>query len=367
MNRLSEKTVKDIERCAQWKERSQKTHSVHERELQENHDYTSLLLGDSMLERFKDSHCHMHRLSRCFNAGVGGDKISNVLYRIQCGLFDLLPANLNHTLIHVGTNNLKKKNTPDQVFREYELLVRAIHESFPQATVTATGLFYREDVPDGVVDHYNLEVKRIIEGGRDRFLAAPKITKMQRCDDVHLNGEGYAQWDDYLMEHWGRSVATNLLGKNEIASTKFLLTTQSPANWLSHEEQSRWINALRSSRLRTEWNQTAEEAKRNGLRRGYLSQSCCSHNVSAVFFRQVLVTYNPKSDGKQIVHLPRKQKETERMSKEPFLASEVQGQRLQRSNARRNLPQQNNINHHERRISKTMHDDKWLSQEEQIR
>jgi hypothetical protein len=52
----------------------------------------TVLIGDSMLERLKTTgaHTQIAHLPSSFNAGVGGDKIENVLYRLDLGMMDLL-------------------------------------------------------------------------------------------------------------------------------------------------------------------------------------------------------------------------------------------------------------------------------------
>lgn len=70
-----------------------------------------VLLGDSMLERFQTTGKYTQigglQYPRVFNAGVGGDKIENVLYRIRLGLLSILKAkNPKLVVIHIGTNNL---------------------------------------------------------------------------------------------------------------------------------------------------------------------------------------------------------------------------------------------------------------------
>jgi hypothetical protein len=80
-----------------YKERSNQTHdTVHAPLLaqQPSKPIWCLLLGDSMLERLKTTGAHTQLAqigyADVFNAGVGGDRIQNVLYRL--GTKDLFRA-----------------------------------------------------------------------------------------------------------------------------------------------------------------------------------------------------------------------------------------------------------------------------------
>lgn len=74
------------------KSRSHDTHNeIHLPILSQNPAlaFTTVLVGDSMIERLKTtgSSTRIARLPSSFNAGVGGDRIENVLYRLDLGLF----------------------------------------------------------------------------------------------------------------------------------------------------------------------------------------------------------------------------------------------------------------------------------------
>jgi len=71
-------------------------------------DFDIVLLGDSMLERLKTTGAstRLAHMERTFNAGVGGDKIENVLYRLgTLGMLDKLSErNVKLWVVMVGTN-----------------------------------------------------------------------------------------------------------------------------------------------------------------------------------------------------------------------------------------------------------------------
>lgn len=122
------------------------------------------------------------RLGGVFNAGCGGDKIENMLFRLVggadgqshpqetqpeeknfSGLADAFsPPKENKVLlwiIQAGTNNLHKKKglTDTSVSALRVLLMSLLQISVPEVHILLTGLFYRNDIADSLVDQANGE------------------------------------------------------------------------------------------------------------------------------------------------------------------------------------------------------------------
>ncbi|KUJ22128.1 SGNH hydrolase [Mollisia scopiformis] len=171
---------------------------------------TTLLIGDSMFERFKTTGIHTRIAqsgSQTFNAGVGGDKVENVLYRLDLGLLDLLSKQdekIKICIVMVGTNNLGKK-TPLKVDK-YRLLVQALLRISDR--VLCCEIFKRKDIEYSVVEESNRMLREMIgdvntnlKDERVRWLEAPPEIGMERLvDHVHLDEEGYGIWDKVLWE-----------------------------------------------------------------------------------------------------------------------------------------------------------------------
>lgn len=178
-----------------------------------------VLLGDSMLERFKTSgnNTQIGQMSypQLFNAGVGGDKIENVLYRVDLGLLRLLkPKNPKVVVIHLGTNNLQQKRGLEcQHLDEYYLLLQALLISLSnRPKVLVTGLFKRRDIDEEYITQSNMALEALVariskeemkkhEMQQDNihWMAPPKEIGRQHLDDnVHLNTNGYKMWDTAL-------------------------------------------------------------------------------------------------------------------------------------------------------------------------
>ncbi|CAF0984153.1 unnamed protein product [Rotaria sordida] len=178
-----------------------------------------VLLGDSMLERFKttgkDTQIGQLQYPRMFNAGVGGDKVENVLYRIELGLLIMLKAkNPKLIVIHIGTNNLQPKRSLHGLHLDnYHLLLQALLRFLPvQTQILVTGLFKRRDVDDQCVLQSNIDIKQIVnmintqetkrqaeENNRVHWIEPPEEIQLDHLtDNVHLNLRGYQIWDEKL-------------------------------------------------------------------------------------------------------------------------------------------------------------------------
>ena len=171
----------------------------------------TVLIGDSMLERLKTTgaHTQIAHLPSSFNAGVGGDKIENVLYRLDLGMMDLLEErNVKVWVVMVGTNNLKKTHhlLPVEV-QSYRLLLQSLLYISPRSQIIACELFKRKDVGDQYVEESNELLRGMLNdfdknlgiGQSIHWIEAPLgITKEHLVDHVHLNEEGYRIWDQTL-------------------------------------------------------------------------------------------------------------------------------------------------------------------------
>ncbi|KAJ0387332.1 hypothetical protein COL922a_002574 [Colletotrichum nupharicola] len=220
-----------------YKQRSHETSlERHLIELENNPAQPSIvLLGDSMIERMittglspsfdpwpsttmisdeimaqkqtQTSSAKPARLKGVFNAGVGGDKFENVIYRLTGSsdpsrpLAGLLNALRNRDVklwvLHVGTNNLHPKcGLRDSDLAIFRLIVEALLEM--GGKILLVGLFKRKDINDELVvkanENYLKLVRQFQEEGSDRieFLEPPLVDK-DEClvDHVHLNEKGF--------------------------------------------------------------------------------------------------------------------------------------------------------------------------------
>ncbi|KAF8932984.1 hypothetical protein BGZ47_011082 [Haplosporangium gracile] len=163
-----------------------------------------------MLERLKTTGAFtgLAQLPGSFNAGCGGDKIENVLYRLDL-MYPLIQScsNIKLWVVMVGTNNLRKKGFRPTDVALYRLLLQALLRVAPGSKVLACEIFKRKDIEDRYVDKANEMVKGMIEemngylGGRKIWWsAAPNdVTKEMLEDHVHLDENGYSRWEEQLL------------------------------------------------------------------------------------------------------------------------------------------------------------------------
>lgn len=226
-----------------YKQRSHETsRERHTIELQNNPTGPSVvLLGDSMIERMvttglspsfdpwpstalisdetfrqqpQVSSASPGRIQGVFNAGVGGDKFENVIYRLTGssdpvkplnGLLDALRnRDVKLWVLHVGTNNLH----PKRGMRKSDLvLLRLVVEALLETNgkILLVGLFRRKDIKDELVAEANESyvelVRQFQENGSSRIeFLEPPLVDMDECleDHVHLNERGYQIWAQVL-------------------------------------------------------------------------------------------------------------------------------------------------------------------------
>ncbi|EXF86211.1 hypothetical protein CFIO01_02270 [Colletotrichum fioriniae PJ7] len=215
-----------------YKQRSHETsRERHTVELQNNPTGPSVvLLGDSMIERMvttglspsfdpwpsttlisdetirqqpQVSSASPGRIQGVFNAGVGGDKFENVIYRLTGssdpvkplnGLLDALRnRDVKLWVLHVGTNNLH----PKRGMRKSDLvLLRLVVEALLETNgkILLVGLFRRKDIKDELVakanESYVELVRQFQENGSSRIeFLEPPLVDIDECleDHVHLN------------------------------------------------------------------------------------------------------------------------------------------------------------------------------------
>lgn len=249
-----------IEQHAKYKERSYQTSKERHVPLLNDHP-TGLhvvLFGDSMLERMKTTggspdlqpwpsttmlsssaverisgsqqESGLGRIDGVFNAGVGGDRIENMLYRLLGDpnekLTGLIPIfnerDVRLWIVQAGTNNLHRKHgLRDNDHDLLRLLLQTLLKISHGAIILLTELFYRKDIPDELVDKANEKRRSLIATmntniGREAIVSLPAPMEFSKdrhlYDHVHLNLEGYQIWAEVLVPK-----AASMLGKVEIS------------------------------------------------------------------------------------------------------------------------------------------------------
>ncbi|KAH7377220.1 SGNH hydrolase-type esterase domain-containing protein, partial [Plectosphaerella cucumerina] len=179
---------------------------------------SEMWVGNAALESFRDqASCSIRRLSGVFQAGVGGDKLQHIMYRLvgdgdasrpMPGLLEALEHyDVPLWVIHAGSNNIhRRRGLADGDIECLHLLLSAVASRGRR--VLLTGLFYRKDVPRDVIDAANDEYLKLIrrlnsDAGEHTFdfLGPPAEfdPSVHLEDHVHLTKAGYQRWAARLL------------------------------------------------------------------------------------------------------------------------------------------------------------------------
>lgn len=139
------------------------------------------------------------RIQGVANFGCGGDKIQNILYRVigdpdmnLKGLAQELQSpdaggpvtrrNLKLWVIQAGTNNLHRKHgLRDTDLYSMDVLLSTLHRlSHPGTKFLVTGLFYRRDIPNELVDQANDALQSLVDRLDQEYLETPKPTEQSQ-------------------------------------------------------------------------------------------------------------------------------------------------------------------------------------------
>ncbi|KAM0338683.1 hypothetical protein ACHAPU_011240 [Fusarium lateritium] len=166
--------------------------------------YEIALLGDSLFERFKTTgkKLSINKNSRVLNLGVGGDKVTNVQYRIDQGLIESLKQhqpNIKLMYIHMGCNDLKKKGLRKQETEGYDKLIKELRTQYPDIPIIITTLFYQRGLANSIIDEANNALKDVADANQCEVLPfGSDQTGIMSEDNVHLNESGYTKWNELL-------------------------------------------------------------------------------------------------------------------------------------------------------------------------
>jgi lysophospholipase L1-like esterase len=190
-------------------------------------------LGDSITRRWGTSDpqwaellAHWNRNFHGWNAanfGWGGDRIQNILWRIENGELD--GVNPKVIVVLAGTNNVG--NRPGgaakvgDIVAAYRALLTTCRAKAPGATIILTAIFPRNDSLDDPlavmpeIRAINAELAKLADGSSVLFLdvnaaladAEGKLFEGVTIDKLHLSVKGYEAWANGL-----RPILTKFLG-----------------------------------------------------------------------------------------------------------------------------------------------------------
>ena len=151
--------------------------------------------------------------------GWGGDRIENILWRIDNGELD--GVNPKVIVLLAGTNNVGQEPGGDEkvadITRGIKALIDLCRQKAPNATIILTGIFPRGDnmVVISEITRINDNIARFADGRRIRYLnindkladSTGKLLEGMMGDGLHPTVRGYQIWADAL-----KPILTELLG-----------------------------------------------------------------------------------------------------------------------------------------------------------
>ena len=168
-----------------------------------------------LLANWKQNFCGYH----AGNFGWGGDRIQNILWRVNDGELD--GVNPKVIVILAGTNNVGNQPGNDQkiadILKGFDALIATCRAKAPQAKIILTGIFPRNDnvalLPE--ICRINDELTKRADGKgvfylsvNDKLADASGILHPgMAIDGLHLTVKGYQTWADGL-----RPLLIELLG-----------------------------------------------------------------------------------------------------------------------------------------------------------
>lgn len=153
-----------------------------------------------------------------FNAGFLGDKIANVLFRLNNWMYDLLKERrVKNWILLAGTNDMNEEGISRDDWERFRLLLWAVLRlsKTGKGGIFVCGLFGRSDVAyevtkkvnQGICDvvaDFNDWIEKMMVYRRIVFIPPPGgINRSNMYPTCLLDAEGYKIWDQVLRSEVG--------------------------------------------------------------------------------------------------------------------------------------------------------------------
>jgi beta-glucosidase len=193
-----------------WK----KLHAGH-RERTKKGGVDVVFLGDSITQGWGGAGAKVWRNRyeplNAVNYGIGGDTTREVLYRLNDGILDGIKPKA--VVLLIGTNNFGlTSDTPADVGKGVEAVVRNVRKKAPDAKILLLGIFPRDKAVGTAfrkkIAEANAAIAKIADGKSvvyldigKKFLAADGTLPAEIMPDaLHLSEKGYGIWADAIEE-----------------------------------------------------------------------------------------------------------------------------------------------------------------------
>lgn len=168
-----------------------------------------VFLGDSLTDL-----CEWHEFFKGFtikNRGICGDTTEGILNRLY-GIIEAKPKKL---FLMIGINDINQGRTVDDIFNNYEQIVKRIKASTPKTEVLIQSLlpvnnqkFLNRGVNDKVrilnakLQELAIELSFQYIDLFSSFLDSnQELDTQYTTDGIHLNGQGYLIWQKIIEKH----------------------------------------------------------------------------------------------------------------------------------------------------------------------
>jgi N-acetylglucosamine-6-sulfatase len=173
-----------------------------------------ILLGDSITQGWEDAGrapwAETLAPLGALDLGVGGDRTEHLLYRLQSGAYDAVPAHA--VVIMIGTNNLGTGQTPEMTADGVAAVLDDVLARWPKCEVLLLAIFPRGEKADDALRQAVARTNPLLHAFAkrervtwldigDKFLAPDgTLPKATMPDALHLSESGYRTWAAQLKE-----------------------------------------------------------------------------------------------------------------------------------------------------------------------
>jgi predicted alpha-1,2-mannosidase len=198
------------EAMEQWN-RAMKAYYYHKKELFESlpdRKNEIIMLGNSITDQ--GLWTELFNDLRIKNRGIGGDDTEGILERLD----EITSSQPDKVFIMIGTNDLAKLKTVDEILENYKTILNRIVTDSPKTEVFVQSVLPTEDAVH--TTRKNSDIMQINEGLKqiaaergltyiDLFTAFAtaeyKLNMNYSIDGLHLNGAGYLLWKELIDEY----------------------------------------------------------------------------------------------------------------------------------------------------------------------
>jgi lysophospholipase L1-like esterase len=175
-------------------------------EIMPNDTEEIIFLGNSII-----NHCDWHELfgkSNIKNRGIKGDLIQSVIDRLK----EIVESNPKKIFLMIGTNDLSRSRSVDDILFDYEKLISLILAKTPE-----TELYLQSLLPTkGISSRKNIDIievnKGILQIANKLSLTYVNLFDLLKTDNnqlnmefsfdgLHINGKGYLIWRDEIIKY----------------------------------------------------------------------------------------------------------------------------------------------------------------------